>query len=70
MYLILFPTARQFCQEKPDQTLFESLFTTDMHRVSEALKIDSAQVYSLTGMTRIRDVKVTYEEITQEMIDG
>lgn len=70
MYLILYPSRPFGESEIQPAQFFQSAFTTDMHNVVEALKNKEAEVYSLQGMTRIRDMKVTYEEVTQEMIDG
>ena len=71
MYLILFPDTSNIMRgSMAVSTEFNSIFTTDMNRVSKALENKDVQVYSLNRMTRIRDVKVTYEEVTQEMIDG
>lgn len=72
MYLILYPETSSMMRMNTvvNSTEFNSIFTTDMNRVSKALESKDVQVYSLNRMTRIRDVKVTYEEVTQEMIDG
>lgn len=49
-----------------DLQTFESVYTTDMHRVSEALKLKDVKVFSLSSLTEILEVKVTYEEVTKE----
>ena len=64
IYQILYPSKRMMGDEDP-QT-FEAAYTTDMHRVSEALKIKDVIVFSLSNLTEIEEIKVTYEEVTKE----
>ncbi len=64
IYQILYPAKRMMSGE--DLQTFESVYTTDMHRVSEALKLKDVKVFSLSSLTEILEVKVTYEEVTKE----
>lgn len=60
MYMIIFPQKGMCLGNK---------FTDDLHRVSESLKDPEVRVYKLDGLTRITQVEITYQEITEETED-
>lgn len=68
MYMILFPQ-KGMCSGNTDG-IYQSLFTDDLHRVSGALREPGVSVYKLDGLTRITQVEITYQEITEETSDG
>jgi hypothetical protein len=66
MYLILFP--HQGISSSHTNT-FEAIYTKDMHRVSEALKLPNIKVFKLDSLVEIKEIEVTYQEIPKEMKD-
>lgn len=46
---------------------FEPMFTSDLHRVSFALKKENVRVFKIDTITEVKEVEVSYNEITTEM---
>ncbi len=64
MYLILISSEDPLHQRKPN-SCYQSYFTDDIEKVSKCLK-DGAAVYKLDTLTKVKDIEVTYQEITEE----
>lgn len=70
MYLVLYPNnngVRPGGEENNPATTYNSFYTTDTYKVSEALKRDDVIVYKMDSLTRVRAIDVTYQEIVMEM---
>ncbi len=66
MYLILYPS-RGMISISQNNECFDSVFTHDLHRVSEALKINGVRVYKIDSLTEIKSVEVSYTEVPKEL---
>ncbi len=68
MYLILYP--RNTLSQGTSDGIYEALFTTDMHRVSQVLEKEKhAKIYRLSDLTEVCEMKISYEEVTKETRD-
>lgn len=66
MYLILFPNTSML---RTNNNTWEHVFTQDMYRVSQALNQPEVKVFKLDGLTEIKEIEVTFQEIPKEMKD-
>lgn len=64
MYLILLLNDDLLHQRTPNEC-YQSCFTDDIEKVSKCLK-DGAKVYKLDSLTKVKEIEVTYQEITEE----
>ena len=64
MYMILHPTSGMMSCER--NGVFQALFTDDLHRVSQALDEKNVRVFKLDSLVEVKDIEITYQEITNE----
>lgn len=64
MYLILYPQNNGI---NYSADIFQPSCTSDMQKVSEALKKTGVRVYKLDSLTEITGVDITYQEIPKEL---
>ncbi len=55
MYMVLYPSGMS--------DRYEASFTSDVLKASDSLQDKGVTVYSLDGLTQIRDIQITYKEI-------
>lgn len=70
MYLVLYPNnngVSSFREDDKPVTSYNPFYTTDIYKVSEALKRDDVIVYKIDSLTRVRAIEMTYQEIVMEM---
>lgn len=67
MYLILQPSHSPISGTRHKR--YESFFVDDINLVSQQMEEPGTIVYKLDSLTQLKDVEVTYQEITVETAD-
>jgi hypothetical protein len=67
MYLILQPSHSPISGTKHRH--YQSFFVDDINLVSQQIDEPGTIVYKLDSLTQLKDVEVTYQEITEETKD-
>lgn len=65
MYLVLTPTHSPLGNVIKNKA-YQSFFTDSLDVVSDVVGEPGAIVYKLDALTQLKDVEVTYQEITEE----